>query len=144
LTWFGPRGRQRCPSSKTARTTSTTYPSIPNPVGRQSYNKAVQTHSQIEPQAVVIAPTCCTFPGHVTHRGQTSNDKAIAPRIPSKADRKTPVPHSRTLYRQRYRIEMAMMNMAEQRLGMNVAGSRDVVGSIVRCGGTGPKSVAEP
>ncbi len=31
--------------------------------------------------------------------------KGIAPCIPSKARRKTPIPHDRTLYRQRHRIE---------------------------------------
>ena len=31
--------------------------------------------------------------------------KDITPCIPSKANRKTPIPHDRTLYRQRHRIE---------------------------------------
>jgi transposase len=31
--------------------------------------------------------------------------KGIAPCIPSKANRKIPIPHDRTLYRQRHRIE---------------------------------------
>ncbi len=31
--------------------------------------------------------------------------KGIAPCIPSKANRKTPIPHDRTIYRQRHRIE---------------------------------------
>jgi len=32
-------------------------------------------------------------------------ERGIEPCIPSKANRKTPIPHDRTLYRQRHRIE---------------------------------------